>query len=305
MYIWIILSMFITALYAFNLHVRPDSNALYVEPQAQMFISKIALQHDIETKFFSYVHEQVADEMKLEEAIAVCDESGTNEDGSCKNVSEYISQRTKYAEEGIEDPFASNIAGQLGDYTRLSEIPLNFDVGSKDNREKDFIKSLSKIEGIVPAKMAKSMAFCVKAKDITSADPFESYYYGVCTSDKAANCCYGAGANDFNTSPDTDGNEAEKNSAALYVVTYAPIPVRWQQRDRDGAPTGMPNKDMIRAFRQFGGTDVELGYFVIKNKLYYIQGFKSEPVGIPTVIGDAIKDRCTKPTCVMAISQVK
>lgn len=51
MYIWVILSTFVVALFSYNLSVRPDSRDLYVTPQAQAVVSKLLIQHEAVTKY--------------------------------------------------------------------------------------------------------------------------------------------------------------------------------------------------------------------------------------------------------------
>ena len=317
MYIWIILSMFITALYAFNLHVRQDSRALYIEPQAQMLVSKIALQHDAAREFFYYVNGQVTAETNRKGYVCKKDEDGnckTDEDGRV----EYELDGTTYAT-AEEDPFTNETAKELGDYTRFSEVPVNYDISQ--HMDKSFITKFFKIKVKNLAKNSHSRVFCVDPHNIISSTPYTSEYFGSCEGGKGLNCCY---------DPNSGGG-------SLYVVTWAPIPVRWQYRDKDGKPNGLPNRDMVKAFAHFGLTNVEFGYFFNKdtkkandeaiegnindiqtnaeteytasNFKYFIKGFKDTPTGIPTSIGEELKKVCGnsagKPSCLVSISQIK
>lgn len=45
MYIWVILATFMVLLYSFNLSVRNDMRALKIEPQAEVVVSRLVIQH--------------------------------------------------------------------------------------------------------------------------------------------------------------------------------------------------------------------------------------------------------------------
>ena len=54
MYVWVILAVFIVALHSFNLAVRSDMRAIYVEPQAESAITKLVLQHRAAREYLTY-----------------------------------------------------------------------------------------------------------------------------------------------------------------------------------------------------------------------------------------------------------
>ena len=54
MYIWVILATFIVAIASFNLSVRSDIRQIYVAPQAEATISKLALQHEAAEDYVRY-----------------------------------------------------------------------------------------------------------------------------------------------------------------------------------------------------------------------------------------------------------
>lgn len=54
MYIWVVLATFIVALHCFNLSVRQDMRAIYVEPQAESSITKMIMQHRAARQYLTY-----------------------------------------------------------------------------------------------------------------------------------------------------------------------------------------------------------------------------------------------------------
>ena len=48
----------------------------------------------------------------------------------------------------------------------------------------------------------------------------------------------------------------------IYVLTYAPIPIRWQARDDNGASTGTPNHNLAMALQRYGGNNNRFGYII-------------------------------------------
>ena len=318
MYIWIILSMFITALYAFNLHVRQDSRSLYVEPQAQMVISKLSLQHDAAREFFRFAKISVASEIEAESkgftpevrTYKYTDSEGDEQSADITDVSMNLT---------IEES-----GGQItaGNYT-------------------DVYNSMMKVKGANPAKGAVTKVFCVKSKDLTSPDPFHSTN-GDCVDKGDGNvspsirCCFGNEFVEYDAEGHMIGDSA--NTGQLYVVTYVPVPMRWRQRAQDGSPLPLPNRDMIKALHHFGSSGVNFGYFMRQGSgvgsigshgyfgategsgdvrdiqtdrltdyesddlTYVLKGFKDTTMMIPTYIGKQIEDACENPTCLVAIS---
>ena len=244
--------MFITALYGFNLHVRSDSHALYVEPQAQMLISKMALQHDAAKRYFERAYRQAEVMYKsVDNPDYVNPESTEGEEGS-SNQEGSLDENSESQDEGPTTP--------ISDFSNVSlrtVIGIGKDADVNVNTDETFKKFL-KLNNLIPAKKAQSRIFCVKNNEEDSHEFFTSSTagYGECSPESGMDlqCCFGTeeGLNEYGI----------ENGASLYVVTYAPIPIRWQQREENGTPTGLPSKDMVRAMRQFNATNSQFGYFI-------------------------------------------
>ena len=54
MYIWVVLATFMVLLYSFNLSVRNDMRALKIEPQAEVAVSKVIIQHQAAWNYIRY-----------------------------------------------------------------------------------------------------------------------------------------------------------------------------------------------------------------------------------------------------------
>lgn len=274
MYIWIILAMFITALYSFNLHVRSDTHALYVEPQAQMFVSKIAVQHDTARRLFNYAHSIVK---------------------KCKGRQDCDGQEMSEEEQTFLEKMPM----------KTQVLKLNSSLGisnCNEYAEQVFLprmNSIARIDGTSPANGAISMMFCLNSDSEQGDNAFVSEIFGSCEGEPSITCCYG-------------------KNAMLYVVTYAPLPIRWQERSETGEVTGKPSTEIWNAIRHFNLKGVDFGYITANNDKdtedeesevrgfnYVLTGFHNKDVGVPNLIAHYFEENkiCVdgKTGCLVAV----
>jgi len=319
MYIWVVLATFVTALFSYNLSVRPDARDLYLTPQAQVIVSKLLIQHEAASKVFKENYKKSKNNRSL------IDENQSN-----LNAEE--SQDSQSGESGDE------AGGTTGDSAQeSSDAKMSFAYEIKSSNITDLQKYMP-IEGFSPAAGEVSKAFCVKSKDL-----HDKRLFNKCAgNDNELSCCSGAEGNFIN---DEGIEENSQNNAKMYLVTTLPIPIRWQARGSDGQPLGIPNEDLIRAIKKSSAIGIKVGYLAPKSKYvavsgkddngndvydaeqiidkefykdsggtplkagdfdYFISGFNDTLIPIPNAIGSKlINENCKVNNCLVMMSTIR
>ncbi len=226
MYIWILLASFVTALFAFNLSVRPDSAKLYQESQADAVVTKLVRQHDAAEGWFKYVKKNIENGNSN---VALYEQDNSEEDVTADDE---ISEDAENTKEEIENSETENVEGTENNGAILS--------GSfQDTIDADRLGYLSKyINGMKVNGLPKAITkiFCV-GHDTENAIENEGASIGECLT----------------------------KNGDLYILTVAPVPVRWQSRDANGESTGVPNTSMRQVLFRYGGAAYRIGYVVTRD----------------------------------------